>query len=186
MAMTLTFLGAAETVTGSKYLLRIDDRSVLVDAGMFQGEKRWREQNWEPFPLPPVAITDVLLTHAHADHCGYLPALVAEGFRGRIWATPATRQLAAIVLRDAARLQERETQHAIEGGYSKHRNPIPLYTVEDAERTLPLFRDVAYDHDTDLGNGLTARFTRAGHILGSASITVRHGADAVVFSGDLG
>ena len=100
---TLTFLGAAGTVTGSKYLLTIDGRRILVDAGMFQGEKQWRNRNWEPFPPDPASISDVVLTHAHLDHCGYLPALVRHGFRGPIWCTEGTRQLAEIVLRDAAK-----------------------------------------------------------------------------------
>lgn len=190
----MTFLGAAGTVTGSKYLLTVGRRRVLVDAGMFQGEKEWRRRNWDPFPVDPASIGDVLLTHAHLDHCGYLPALVRAGFRGPIWCTPGTRALAEIVLRDAAYLQEQDALQAMEGGYSKHAHPQPLYGARDVERTLPLFRVVPFGQDIDLGGGdderLWMRMTRAGHILGSASLRVSLGAPeferSVLFSGDLG
>lgn len=184
--MTLQFLGGAQTVTGSKYLLSVDGRRVLVDAGLFQGEKKWRELNWAELPFPARDLDLVLITHAHLDHIGYLPALVAQGFGGTIYATADTVALSDIVLMDAGHLQEREAQHAAEEGYSKHESPEPLYTVADVERTLPLFKAVPFDTDLDLGDGLVARWTRAGHILGSASIHVRHGDDAVLFSGDLG
>ena len=146
---TLTFLGAAGTVTGSKYLLTLDDRRILVDAGMFQGEKVWREQNWAPFPVDPATITDVVLTHAHTDHIAYLPALVRRGFNGHVWATQGSIRLGEIVLRDAGKLQELETAEAIAGGYSKHADPQPLFTTEDVEATLPLFRSVDFDADVD-------------------------------------
>ena len=184
--ITLTFLGGAGSVTGSKHLLTIGSRRVLVDAGMFQGEKRWRELNWAEFPVPPAALDAVVLTHAHMDHCGYLPALVAHGFTGPVWCTEATARLAEIVMMDAGHLQEREAQYAAEGGYSKHETPLPLYTVADVERTVPLLRAVPYDTDLDLGGGLVLRLTRAGHILGSASVTLRHGDVSLLVSGDLG
>ena len=184
--VNLTFLGGAGTVTGSKHLLTIGSRRVLVDAGMFQGEKKWRELNWAEFPIPPASLEAVVLTHAHMDHCGYLPALVARGFAGPIWCTEATARLAEIVLMDAGHLQEREAQYAAEGGYSKHEKPLPLYTVADVQRTLPLLRAVPYDTDLDLGDSLVLRLTRAGHILGSASVTLRHGDVSVLVSGDLG
>lgn len=183
---TLTFLGAAGTVTGSKYLLNLDGRLVLLDAGMFQGEKAWREMNWAQFPVDPAAVSDVVLTHAHTDHVAYLPALVRRGFSGSVWATEGTIRLAEIVLRDAARLQEMETEAAREGGYSKHLDPQPLFTTEDVEAALPLFRSVDFDTDVDLGGGVVARWTRAGHILGSASVNIRHGDAHVLLSGDLG
>ncbi|MCI1691675.1 MAG: MBL fold metallo-hydrolase [Actinomyces sp.] len=194
---TLSFLGAAGTVTGSQHLLTIDTeapgsadplrrRRILVDAGMFQGEKRLRLMNWSDFPVPPAAIGDVLLTHAHLDHCGLLPRLAAAGFRGRIWATPATCELTRIVLLDAAHLQERDAAHAADRGYSRHRDPRPLYTVADVEATLPLLREVGFDAPLDLGEGVTAQWTPAGHILGSASIRVATPHGSVVFSGDLG
>ena len=184
--ITLTFLGGAGTVTGSKHLLTVGTRKVLVDAGMFQGEKKWRELNWAEFPVNPRQLDAVVLTHAHMDHCGYLPALVSRGFAGPVWCTEATARLAEIVLMDAGHLQEREAQYAAEGGYSKHETPLPLYTVADVERTLPLLRAVPYDTDLDLGDELVLRLTRAGHILGSASVTLRHRDVSVLVSGDLG
>ncbi|HSN44058.1 MAG TPA: DUF1737 domain-containing protein [Propionibacteriaceae bacterium] len=184
--MTLTFLGAAGTVTGSKYLLTLGERRVLVDAGLFQGEKEWREKNWQKFPVEPSSISEILLTHAHLDHCGFIPALAKHGFSGTIWATADTIALAEIVLRDSAYLQEMDARDAAEGGWSKHNPPLPLYTTDDVERTLPLFREVAFDDDLDLGDDLVVRYTRAGHILGSASIRVAFEGTSVLFSGDLG
>lgn len=184
--VTLRFLGAAETVTGSRFLLTIGQRRILVDAGLFQGEKPLRERNWEPFAVDPSTISDVLLTHAHADHCAYLPRLVKDGFRGRVHATAGTIALAEIVLRDSARLQEGSTERAVAGGYSKHAPPLPLYDTHDVEETLPLLRAVPFDDDVDLGGGITARWTRAGHILASASVTVTASGTSVLFSGDLG
>jgi len=182
----LGFLGGAGTVTGSKFLLEAAGRRILVDAGLFQGEKRLRELNWAPFPVPPASISEVLVTHAHLDHLGYLPRLVREGFTGVIRATPATARLAAIVLRDSAYLNERDAEHAAERGYSRHQPPLPLYTTADVEQTLPLFRSVRYHEAVDLGDGVVARFTPAGHILGSASIHLQTATTTVLFSGDLG
>ena len=185
---TLSFLGAAGAVTGSKYLLTIgeNERRIMVDAGMFQGEKKLRELNWADFPVPPDTITDIVLTHAHMDHSGYLPALVKKGFHGHIWCTPATAQLAAIVIRDAANLQERDAEHAAQHGYSKHQPPLPLYDTQDAERTVPLFRTVGFDEPLDLGDGVVVRLIRAGHILGSASVHMTTPDATILFSGDLG
>lgn len=182
---TLTFLGAAGTVTGSKYLITLDERHVLVDAGMFQGEKQWRLMNRADFPVAPSSISDVLLTHAHTDHAAFLPALVKHGFRGPIWATEATIRLAEIVLRDSGKLQEQAVNDARHGGFSKHENPEAIYTMEDVEATLPLFRSVEWDTDYDI-EGIVARWTRSAHILGSASIRVGFGDRSVLFSGDLG
>jgi metallo-beta-lactamase family protein len=186
MATTLKFLGGAGTVTGSKYLVADGGRQLLVDAGVFQGEKQLRELNWAPFPVPPRSLELILVTHAHTDHVGYLPALVRDGFAGEILATEATCELAAIVLRDAAFLAERDAEHAAAKGYSKHEPPLPLFTQADAERTLRLFRVVDFDSDVDLDHGWTARWTRAGHILGSASIRLTTPNASVLFSGDLG
>ena len=183
---TLTFLGATGAVTGSKYLLTVGERRILVDAGLFQGERELRRRNWADFAVPPDTLTDILLTHAHLDHCGYLPALVKAGFQGPIWCTAATVRLAEIVLRDAAYLQERDALDAAEGGWSRHRPPMPLYDTRDVERTLPLLTAVDYDRDLDLGDGCYARYTRAGHILGSASVRVETPSSTVLFSGDLG
>lgn len=185
-ATSLSFLGATETVTGSKYLLTVGERRVLVDCGQFQGEKALRLRNWQPFPVEPATITDVLLTHAHLDHCGYLPALVKAGFAGRIHCTPHTLELATIVLRDAGHLQERDAEDAAVGGWSKHSPPRPLYDTQDVEATLPLLSAVDFDTDLALGDGIVARWTRAGHILGSASIRVQTPGGAVLFSGDVG
>ena len=189
-AATLTFLGAAGTVTGSKYLLTVDDQRVLVDAGMFQGEKRWRLKNREPFPVSPSTIDDILITHAHADHTSYLPALVKHGFAGRIWCTEPTAALTEIVLRDSAKLQEQSVQDATRGGWSKHEHPTPLYDTADVEATLPLLTTVEWETNVDIAGVLWARWVRAGHILGSAIIEVwvtEYGYPTkLVFSGDLG
>ncbi|QIK72467.1 DUF1737 domain-containing protein [Propioniciclava coleopterorum] len=195
---TLTFLGAAGTVTGSKFMVTVGSRRVLVDAGMFQGEKEWRLKNWDEFPVDPATISDVVLTHAHMDHVGYLPALARNGFDGPIWCTQGTRELAEIVMRDAAKLQELEAEDANERGYSKHAPALPLYTTEDVEDLLPQFVALEYDTDFELtGNerpGFTAspdetvtiRLTRAGHILGSASVNLWTPTASALFSGDLG
>ena len=183
---TLTFLGAAGTVTGSKYLLTFGDRRVLVDCGIFQGEKEWRLRNWDEFPVPPASISDLVVTHAHLDHVGMIPALVKGGFDGPIWMTEGTRGLAEIVLRDSAHLQEQEARDANEGGYSKHEPALPLYTTEDVEASLPLMRIVPFDTPVDLGGGLSAEWARAGHILASASVRLTYADAAVLFSGDLG
>jgi len=186
VSTTLTFLGGAGTVTGSKYLLQTGAQSILIDCGLFQGDKELRERNWSRFPVDPKELTAILVTHAHMDHTGYLPRLVRLGFNGAIWATDGTIQLAEIVLRDSANLQEQDAKDAAKGGYSKHTPPEPLYTVKDVEATMKLFRFVDFGTDLDLGDGVTARWVRAGHILGSASIRVTTEDAEVVFSGDLG
>ena len=195
---SLTFLGAASTVTGSKYLLTVGSRRVLIDSGLFQGEKEWRLKNWEEFPVDPASISDIVLTHAHMDHVGYLPALTSRGFDGPIWCTEGTRQLAEIVLRDAAKLQEQEAEDANEGGYSKHDPALPLYTIVDVEAMLDQFVALEYEADFELtgherdgltpipDETITIRLTRAGHILGSASVNVWTPTASVLFSGDLG
>lgn len=185
-AVTLTFLGASGTVTGSKYLLTIGERRVLVDAGVFQGEKEWRLKNWEEFPVDPATLTDVVLTHAHTDHIGYLPALVDQGFSGPVWLTEGSARIGEIVLRDAGKLQMEAAKEAKAGGWSKHEDPRPLFDLDDVERTLPLFRTVGFETDVDLGDGLVARWTRAAHILGSASVRLAVDDSTVLFSGDLG
>lgn len=183
---TVTFLGGAGTVTGSKYLLTIGERRILVDSGLFQGEKKLRELNWAEFPVDPASLSDVVLTHAHMDHIGYLPALVKAGFTGSVWCTEGTRRLGEIVLRDAAYLQERDAADAAEGGYSKHAVPLPLYTIDHVIAALRLFRPVEFDSETDLSDGICARFTRAGHILGSASVHITTPDATALFSGDIG
>jgi metallo-beta-lactamase family protein len=183
---TLTFLGAVGTVTGSKYLVDSGGRHVLVDCGIYQGERAWRRRNWEPFPVPPAEIGDVVLTHCHLDHSGYLPALVRDGCAGPIWMTEGTAALTRIVLRDSAHLNERDAEQAREGGWSKHTTPLPLFTSADAERAIDRFRIVPFDQATDLGGGVEVTFVRAGHVPGAASVLVVAGPSRVLFSGDLG
>src|SRR5262245_60324359 len=129
----LQFLGAARTVTGSRFLVEAGDTRILVDCGLFQGLKELRERNWQPLPVEPASIDHVVLTHAHIDHIGYLPRLVADGFAGQVWTTPATRDLAEFMLKDSAHLQEEEAEYANQKGFSKHKPALPLYTVRHAE-----------------------------------------------------
>lgn len=189
-ATRLTFLGGAGTVTGSKYLIDLDTasgpRRILIDCGMFQGQKKLRLLNWSRFPVPPSSISDVLLTHAHMDHTGYLPRLVKEGFNGAIWGTDSTLALTEIILRDSAFLQERDADFANAHGFSRHANAQPLYRIGDVERTLPMFRTIEFARPLDLGDGMEATWTRAGHILGSGSIRLSTPDGSILFSGDLG
>lgn len=190
MASTLQFLGGAGTVTGSKFLLRAPDATVLVDAGLFQGLKPLRRRNWEPFALDPRALDAVVLTHAHLDHCGYLPALGRQGMVCPILATSSTIDLATLVLRDSAALQEEDAAYAARGGWSRHDKPEPLYDRQDVERLLPHFRPVAFGERVGIGP-VSAQQTHvvlvpAGHILGSAVVQLQVGERRVVVSGDLG
>ena len=185
---TLQFLGAARTVTGSKYLLEHNGRRVLVDCGLFQGLKELRLRNWEPFPFDPRRLDAVVLTHAHVDHTGALPRLAKAGFAGPIFCTPATRALAGLLLPDSAHLQEEEANHANEGRYTQHSPALPLYTPEDARAALRLFQTIGYRQPREILPGLSLTFIRAGHILGSAICLVElaGGVQRLVFSGDLG
>ncbi len=187
----LRFLGATRTVTGSRFLVETSDRRILVDCGLFQGLKEDRERNWKPFPISPSDIDAVVLTHAHIDHSGYLPALVRDGFSGPIVTSDDTAKLCEILLRDAAHLQEEEARYANEAGYSKHHPALPLYTREDAEAVLPMFTPHALEAPIDIGGGIMVELQWAGHILGAASATVdllaADGSDRrVFFSGDIG
>jgi metallo-beta-lactamase family protein len=184
----LAFLGGAGTVTGSKFLLDGAGRRVLVDCGLYQGQRELRRRNWQPPPVDPATVDDVLLTHAHLDHCGYLPALARAGFRGRVLATRSTAALARIVLLDSARLLEEDARHAREHGYSKHARPEPLYTAADVEAALRLLRPVEHHEPVALGPAASATFDRAGHVLGSATVRISlpGAATSVLFSGDLG
>ena len=183
--MKLRFLGASGTVTGSRYLVQGRSSNVLVDCGLFQGVKSLRLKNWEPFSFSPNEISSVFLTHAHLDHSGYLPRLLNEGFRGRIYCTPATRDLCRIMLMDSAKIQEEEARFANRKGYSKHRPALPLYTAGDAhsvlERFSPIEFNKKFDHD-----GFQVEFTRSGHILGAAAIKIFQDGVSVTFSGDVG
>jgi len=182
----ITFLGAAETVTGSRFLVEARGRRLLVDCGLFQGVKRLREQNWERFPVDPASIDAVVLTHAHIDHSGYLPALVRDGFRGDVWCTPSTAALAGILLPDTAHLQEEEARVANKRRSSRHQPALPLFTSDDAQRALERLRTHRADKDFEPVHGVTARFSPAGHILGAASVWLDGGDGSVLFSGDLG
>ncbi|OUL72953.1 MBL fold metallo-hydrolase, partial [Paraburkholderia hospita] len=184
--MKLTFLGASETVTGSKYLLEEPGARILVDCGLFQGVKNLRMRNWVPLPVPADSIDAVILTHAHIDHSGYLPLLVRNGFRGAVYCTPGTAALCEIMLRDSARLQEEEADFANRHGFSKHRPALPLYTLEDAERALHLFVPRPFDTPVELRHGISFRFLPVGHILGAASVVVCRNHKVLAFSGDVG
>ncbi len=187
---TLQFLGATGTVTGSRFLVRTHKATVLVDAGMFQGAKRDRLANWEPFPVDPATIDAVVMTHAHIDHSGWLPGLARDGFTGPVFATTSTRDLCEILLPDAAHLQEEQARFANERGFSKHRPARPLYTSDDADAAIALLEGVDFDVPTDVADGIVARFVPAGHILGSASVHLTISDDGatttLLVSGDLG
>jgi metallo-beta-lactamase family protein len=185
----LTFLGAAGTVTGSRFLLDTPDARVLVDCGLFQGQKVLRLRNWDPFPVPPGSIDAVVVTHGHIDHVGYVPALVRDGFAGPVHCTDGTRDLARIVLPDSGHLQEEEARYANRKGYSKHHPALPLYTEEDAHRALPQFTPHPFHTEVEVAPGVHVTFRPAGHIIGSATLRVRLAGPperVVVFSGDLG
>jgi metallo-beta-lactamase family protein len=186
MSVKLSFLGGAGTVTGSKYLLEYDGKCLLVDCGLFQGFKALRLKNWAPFPVDPRRIDAVLLTHAHIDHSGYLPLLAKQGFSGPVFCTAATADFCAILLPDCGYLQEKDAEFANRHGFSKHKPALPLYTQADAKRSLGHLKPVAFDATQALPGSAQARWRRAGHILGAASIELTLGGDTIVFSGDLG
>lgn len=183
--MKLTFLGAAGTVTGSKYLIEAGGTRLLVDCGLYQGVKSQRNLNWRSLPIEVDSIDGVLLTHAHVDHSGMLPALTRDGYEGPIYVSPATQDLCEILLPDAAHIQEEDAAYANRKGFSRHHPALPLYTGEDAEKTLRQLEPVAFGESLRVG-GVGARFQRAGHILGAASIALEHEGRTLLFSGDLG
>jgi len=186
MSVHIRFLGGAGTVTGSKYLVEHDGHSVLVDCGLFQGYKQLRLRNRDPLPVLPNHIGAVILTHAHLDHSGYLPLLANEGFHGKVWTTPATRDLAQILLPDSGHIQEEDAAFANRKGFSKHAPALPLYTEDDARRSLKLIRTARMREAFEPVPGWTARFYGAGHILGAASLLLEVGGRRILFSGDLG
>jgi len=184
--MRLTFWGAAGTVTGSRFVLDAAGHRILVDCGLFQGIKPIRQRNWSPFPVDPSSLDAVVVTHAHIDHTGYLPALVRDGFRGDIWTTPATADLSRILLPDAAHLQEEDARHANKRRSSRHRPAFPLYTSDDAERALHRLRTVGYATGFEPVPGVTVSFSPVGHILGAACVRIDDGDTSVLFTGDVG
>ncbi|MCH7344209.1 MBL fold metallo-hydrolase [Pelomonas sp. CA6] len=183
--MKIQFLGAADTVTGSRHLVSSDDgRQLLLDCGLFQGYKALRERNWAPFPVPAASLDAVLLSHAHLDHSGYLPALVSQGFKGPIVTSAATRDLCEVLLMDSAHLQEEDARRANRQGSSRHDKALPLYTRRDVDKTL---RQFVVPRDGRWRMGETeAQFSPVGHLLGACAITLRSGGRSLVFSGDLG
>ncbi|MGH7888781.1 MAG: MBL fold metallo-hydrolase RNA specificity domain-containing protein [Candidatus Binatia bacterium] len=189
-APTLQFLGAAGGVTGSKFLLSINSDQVLIDCGLFQGLKELRQRNWAPVPIDLARLRAVILTHAHIDHSGYLPRVVAKGFKGPVYATPGTCDLLRVMLPDAAHLQGEEARYANRKGYSKHTPALPLYTIEDAEQTLRLLRPTRNGDAVKIAKGVFLEFGRVGHILGAGSARISFEVNgkkkALLDSGDLG
>jgi metallo-beta-lactamase family protein len=190
MNVKIKFLGAARSVTGSKYFLDIGHQKVLVDCGMFQGKKELRLRNWDPLPINPAEIDLVVITHAHIDHIGYLPRLVKDGFSGKIICTAATEDLMKIMLMDAAKLQEEEALFAFKKGYSKHEKPQPLFSTEDVKLVLMLVESRPLNEEVSLSSTLSIQFFNSGHILGSAFVVMTIKGDRetkkILFSGDLG
>ncbi|AEB85709.1 MULTISPECIES: MBL fold metallo-hydrolase [Comamonadaceae] len=184
--MQLQFLGATGTVTGSKYLLRHEGATLLVDCGLFQGYKQLRLRNWAPLPVPAADIDAIVLTHAHIDHSGYLPLLARQGFKGKVYCSEATFDLCRILLPDSGHLQEEEAEYANRHSFSKHKPALPLYTREDAERCLKLFAPRPFGTTWSPANGLHARLDRSGHMLGSAFVRIDDGKRSILFSGDIG
>jgi metallo-beta-lactamase family protein len=185
-APTLRFLGATGTVTGSRYLLEVDGKRILVDCGLFQGYKELRERNRKPFPVPADTIDAILLTHAHLDHSGYLPAMVRDGYRGPIISSLGTAELCSLLLPDSAHLLEEEAARAKRKKYSKHNDPTPLYTEQDAELALSLFRTVEFGEVIEVVPGVKVTFSHAGHILGASQLHLELGGRTLHFTGDLG
>ena len=184
--LQIHFLGAAGTVTGSKYLIEVLDKKIMVDCGLFQGLKKLRNLNWDYLPVDVADVDDVLLTHAHLDHTGYLPRLVKSGFKGKIYGTAPTLDIAEIILRDSAKIQEEEAAQANEKGYSKHSPAKPLYDLKDVDRTLLRFEEVPLDQWLPLFDGIKVRYQYNGHILGATFIEIDAAGKRLVFSGDIG
>ncbi|MFN3952243.1 MAG: MBL fold metallo-hydrolase RNA specificity domain-containing protein [Thermaurantimonas sp.] len=184
--MKITFLGGTGTVTGSKHLIETNTHKILLDCGLFQGLKELRLLNRMPFPVKPAGIDLVILSHGHLDHTGYLPVLVKNGFRGMIFCSEATAAIARIILYDSARIQTEEAERARYEGYSKHKDPKPLYTTEDVDKVLPLLRTVPFGEEIYLGKDISFSLTPAGHILGASVVSLCANGLKIVFTGDLG
>lgn len=186
MTVSITFLGAAGTVTGSKYLVRNDKYSILVDVGMFQGPRQWREKNWDEPPFDLSKVDATLITHAHIDHIGMLPRFYAHGLTCPVYATTSTTDLAELLLVDSARLQEEEASYRQERGKSRHHPPLPLYTEKESLGSLKQLKGVTMNAPQTILDGVTATWTQTGHILGAASIRLEIGGKVIQFSGDIG
>lgn len=192
MASFLKFLGGSQTVTGSKISLSLEDKIFLIDCGLFQGGPELRAQNWDPFPIPVQKFQAVILTHAHLDHSGYLPRLVKQGYNGPVFCTQGTRDLCEILLLDSAHLQEEDAIYANKTGHSRHKPALPLYSAEDVEDTLKLFRPLQRNTWIAISESVSIRFRRSGHIVGSSFVELRyqnlHSGESkiLVFSGDIG
>jgi metallo-beta-lactamase family protein len=184
--VTIAFLGATDTVTGSRFLITTPRSKVLVDCGLFQGLKSVRLKNWEPFPVDVSTIDAVLLTHAHLDHCGYLPLLSRQGYVNPIYSTKYTAELASVILHDSAHLQMEDAKYAAKKGYSKHEIPLALYNSDDADRAVKLFRDVPFRKPIQITEDVTATWYPSGHILGSAFLAVEAAGKRLLFTGDMG
>lgn len=183
--MQITFLGAADTVTGSRHLVSVAGQRILLDCGLFQGYKVHRERNWAALPVPAGEIDAVVLSHAHLDHSGYLPALVKQGFRGDVYASPATRDLCEVLLLDSAKLQEEDARRANRYHYSSHEKALPLYTSADARRALSRMKPIPVGREIRIGQVAVA-LTPVGHLLGASAVTLRSTEGTLVYSGDLG
>ena len=184
--MKLTFFGGAETVTGSKILLEFDYQKILIDCGLFQGLKELRLKNWEPLPVNPANINHVFLTHAHLDHSGYLPLLLKNGFKGKIYCTQATQDLTKIILLDSGKIQEEDTRRANKYKYTKHEPAVPLYGIEDAKEAITRLVPFEFNKWHTIDKNLQFQFVNSGHILGSAFVVLRVNEKIIVFSGDIG
>ena len=183
--MKIRFLGAADTVTGSRHLVDIGGQRILLDCGLYQGYKVLRERNWAPFAEDVKQIEAVVLSHGHLDHCGYLPALVKQGFKGPIYTSAGTRGLAELILLDSAKLQEHDARRANKYGYSRHEKALPLYTTADARRAIGQMQVIPTGRHLRVG-AVEVQLTSVGHLLGASAITLRSSAESLVFSGDLG
>ncbi|OYU74883.1 MAG: MBL fold metallo-hydrolase, partial [Burkholderiales bacterium PBB5] len=183
--MQIQFLGAADTVTGSRHLVTMGDQRILLDCGLFQGYKVLRERNWAPLGVPPHEIDAVVLSHAHLDHSGWLPGLVSAGFRGPIYTSPATRDVAEVLLLDSAHLQEEDARRANRRGFSRHEKALPLYTRADAKKAIAKMVPLAPGRVRAVGD-VQLSLSPVGHLLGACSVHLARGGESLAFSGDVG